>query len=82
MEGSEKNAVYGAPAFVDLEQGLLTLRKKDKGIDKGMKIPNFTDGYKGKAPDLGAFEYGSPEVIFPRRPVDMEADKYLIRLSG
>ena len=82
MEGSEKNAVYGAPAFVDLEQGLLTLRKKDKGIDKGMKIPNFTDGYKGKAPDLGAFEYGSPEVIFPRRPVDMVADKYLIRLSG
>jgi hypothetical protein len=82
VEGSEKNAVYGAPAFVDLEQGLLTLRKKDKGIDKGMKIPNFTDGYKGKAPDLGAFEYGSPEVIFPRRPVDMVADKYLIRLSG
>lgn len=82
VAGSEKHAIYGAPAFVDLEHGLLTLEKSDKGIDKGAGISNFTDGNKGKAPDLGAFEYGSPEVLFPRRPVDMVADKYLIKLSG
>lgn len=31
---------------------------------------------------MGAFEYGSPERLFPRRPVDMTADRYLVRLSG
>ena len=82
VNGSEEHAVYGAPEFVDLERGLLTLKKGDKGIDKGSKIFNFTDGYNGKAPDMGAFEYGSPERLFPRRPVDMTADRYLVRLSG
>lgn len=79
-KGSERHAVYGAPTFADLEHGLLTLKKSDKGIDKGVEIANFTDGYIGKAPDMGAFEYGSEKVLFPRRPVDMAADKYLVRL--
>lgn len=82
VKGSERHAVYGAPEFVDMDRGLLTLKKGDKGIDKGSKVFNFTDGYKGKAPDMGAFEYGSPERLFPRRPVDMTADRYLVRLSG
>lgn len=30
---------------------------------------------------MGAFEYGNPERLFPRRPVDMTADRYLMRLS-
>ena len=29
-------------------------------IDAGVVIPGFTDGYTGSAPDLGAYEYGSP----------------------
>jgi hypothetical protein len=29
-------------------------------IDKGVVIPNITDGYAGKAPDLGAVEFGQP----------------------
>ena len=81
VKGSERHAIYGAPEFVDLERGLLTLKKGDKGIDKGSKIFNFTDGYRGKDPDMGAFEYGNPERLFPRRPVDMTADRYLMRLS-
>ncbi|GIZ09645.1 right-handed parallel beta-helix repeat-containing protein [Flavobacterium sp. UMI-01] len=27
-------------------------------IDKGLKIKKVTDGYKGNAPDMGAYEYG------------------------
>jgi len=27
-------------------------------IDAGRIIPGFTDGYRGKAPDIGAYEYG------------------------
>ncbi len=28
-------------------------------IDAGREIPGFTDGFKGKAPDIGAYEFGS-----------------------
>ena len=27
-------------------------------VDAGRQIPGFTDGHKGKAPDIGAYEYG------------------------
>lgn len=29
-------------------------------IDKGVLLPTITDGFTGRAPDLGAFEYGRP----------------------
>lgn len=29
-------------------------------VDAGKVIPGITDGYKGKAPDIGAYEVGSP----------------------
>lgn len=28
-------------------------------VDAGVEIPGFTDGFKGKAPDLGAYEFGA-----------------------
>jgi hypothetical protein len=30
-------------------------------------LPNINDGYSGKAPDLGALEIGSPEVVYGPR---------------
>jgi hypothetical protein len=36
-------------------------------IDAGTPLPNFNDGYTGKAPDLGAFEVGAPPLEFGRR---------------
>lgn len=36
-------------------------------IDAGEVLPNFSDGFAGKAPDLGAFEVGHPPVEFGRR---------------
>jgi hypothetical protein len=36
-------------------------------IDSGVLIPDFNDGYGGKAPDLGAFETGLPPLQFGRR---------------
>ncbi len=35
-------------------------------IDKGTIIPNFSDGYIGSAPDIGAFEY-DPHFIRERK---------------
>jgi hypothetical protein len=37
-----------------------TLARGSAAIDKGMVLPNITDGFTGRAPDLGAFEYGLP----------------------
>jgi len=36
-------------------------------IDSGIIIPGFNDDYAGPAPDLGAFEAGSPPLEFGRR---------------
>jgi hypothetical protein len=36
-------------------------------IDAGEALPNFNDGFAGKAPDLGAFEIGRPPIEFGRR---------------
>ena len=47
----------------------LRLRKGAVAIDAGTPIPNVTDGYAGKAPDLGAYEYGlSLPHYGPRQP--------------
>ncbi len=35
------------------------LKPRSAAIDKGVELPNITDGFKGKAPDLGAYEFGS-----------------------
>jgi hypothetical protein len=36
------------------------LKPGSVAVDKGTPIPNVTDGYSGKAPDLGALELGQP----------------------
>jgi len=38
----------------------LRLGAKSGAIDRGALLPNINDGYRGKAPDLGAYEYGQP----------------------
>ena len=34
------------------------LRPGSPVVDKGMRIPNINDGFRGQAPDLGAIELG------------------------
>lgn len=54
------------PESVDLQ-----LRAHSKAVDAGQVLPNITDGYSGKAPDLGAYEYGQPVPHYgPRLPKD------------
>ena len=36
------------------------LKPGSAAVDRGAVIPNVTDGYSGKAPDLGALELGQP----------------------
>jgi len=37
-----------------------TLKPRSAAIDKGVELPTITDGYAGRAPDLGAYEFGQP----------------------
>jgi hypothetical protein len=36
------------------------LRPGSPAIDAGVQLPTITDGFTGKAPDLGAYELGKP----------------------
>jgi hypothetical protein len=38
----------------------VTLGAYSEAIDAGATIPNINDGYNGDAPDLGAYERGTP----------------------
>jgi hypothetical protein len=38
----------------------LRLKSGTPALDAGAVIPGFNEGYSGKAPDLGAYEAGSP----------------------
>jgi hypothetical protein len=44
------------------------LRPGSAAVDAGVAIPNITDGYTGKAPDLGASEVGSALPPYGPRP--------------
>ena len=45
----------------------LRLRKSAKVIDAGIALPQVTDGFTGKAPDLGCYEFGQkPPHYGPR----------------
>jgi hypothetical protein len=61
---------YSDPTHVVQPESVdLHLKAKSKAIDAGVVLPNITDGYSGKAPDLGAYEFGQPEPHYgPRTP--------------
>jgi len=46
----------------------VTLAADSLAIDKGTVLPGITDGYKGAAPDLGAYELGCPVPSYGPRP--------------
>jgi hypothetical protein len=44
------------------------LKPGSAAIDRGIALPNNTDGFTGRAPDLGALELGTPAPIYGPRP--------------
>ena len=55
----------GTPAYIkgvgfdfDAKSGNFQLLPGSPGVDAGVIIPNFSDGYSGKGPDMGAHERG------------------------
>jgi hypothetical protein len=44
------------------------LKPGSAAVDRGMVLPNVTDGFSGQAPDLGALESGQPLPHYGPRP--------------
>jgi hypothetical protein len=53
---------------VDVASIDLTLRKGSRAIDAGIPIANVTEQFRGRAPDLGAYEYGASLPHYGPRP--------------
>ncbi len=69
--GQETHGVRGKPHFesnfgLHNGRGEFHLTPQSSGVDAGVVLPNFNDGFTGKAPDLGAAETGSPPLRFGR----------------
>ena len=67
--GQETHGIKDVPVYVEGNglhdgQGQFPLVPASPGYDAGLRLPNFNDGYTGKAPDLGAHEAGTPPMEF------------------
>lgn len=61
------------PRFIDAERGDFRLRADSPVIGQGVHIPGVTDGYRGAAPDVGAYEFGG-EAWVPGHRFDEGAE--------
>ena len=65
VQGSESHGINATPAYSRFNKaGEYALSFTSKGYDAGVYIPNFNSDYTGDNPDMGAFEYGHPAMIF------------------
>ncbi len=60
-DSSDPQRVYTPDGFD------FSLRSGSVAVDAGVELPTITDGFTGKAPDLGAFESGRPPFHYGPR---------------
>jgi hypothetical protein len=70
-EGQEAHGVRGQPIYVSgagfdaaTNTGQFALASDSPGVRVAVPIPNFTPGYSGPAPDIGAHQRGAPPLRF------------------
>ena len=69
--GQEVHGVRGEPIYAEdagldpaTRSGHFQLAPGSPGVSAGQVIPNFSDGYIGKAPDMGAHQRGAPPTRY------------------
>jgi Big-like domain-containing protein len=68
--GAETNGILGTPIYASgngwqsESNGMYQLAPNSPGYDRGIRLPNFNDGYGGAGPDMGAHEAGMPAMQF------------------
>ncbi len=79
--GQEANGFFiQQTVFEDPEAANFQLTPGSVGVDDGQIIPNFSDGYIGSAPDIGAFEVGA-DTMLPHRPIPQRASRQKVNLE-
>lgn len=70
-EGQETHGIKGEPVYdakagynPATKTGSFQLATNSPGKNAGQVIPNFSDGYTGSAPDIGAHQHGMPPMQF------------------
>lgn len=70
-QGHEAHGVRGEPVYAAgagfdpaTKTGRFQLAPDSPGAGAGQPIPNFSDGYRGKAPDVGAHQRGAPAIQY------------------
>ncbi len=70
-EDQEKHGTRGEPVYEKstgfdpaTQTGRFQLTPNSPGTGAGEPIPNFSDGFSGKAPDIGAHQHGAPPMRF------------------
>jgi hypothetical protein len=70
-EGSEAHGVRGEPRYAAgagfdaaKKTGIFQLDSASPGVGAGEPLPNFSAGYTGKMPDIGAHQRGTPPMQF------------------
>jgi len=69
-DGSEPHGVNGVPTYLpghgaaSEDRGLYQLAPGSPGRAAGVVLQNFSDGFAGAAPDMGAHESGAPAMRF------------------
>jgi len=53
-----------------VERHDLRLAERSQAVDRGVRLWGINDSFAGKAPDLGAFEYGAKLPHYGPRGVD------------
>lgn len=61
----EAHGIFGEPVYDSTAgEGVHALDPSSPGYDAGAVLPNFSDGFAGKAPDMGAHEAGTVPLQF------------------
>ncbi|HUT90027.1 MAG TPA: right-handed parallel beta-helix repeat-containing protein [Thermoguttaceae bacterium] len=70
-QGQEAHGVRGEPVYAAgaafdpaTHTGRFQLAPSSPGAGAGQPIPNFSDGYTGRAPDVGAHQRGAPPMRY------------------
>ena len=82
-ENAEKHGIQSDEVgVVDYTNGLYTAKEGGPAQDAGVDLKNFTKGYNGSKPDVGAFESGNENTAFPIRPVVVQSNRYHMMLNA
>lgn len=81
----DRNSIMADPQFENRDQSDFRLKKESPCVDAGTPISNITDGFAGKAPDMGAWEAGAPSRTLQRaveKLASVRSGELLRRMRG